>query len=193
MIVAVKGILEATGKGYLDLGVGGVTLRVMVPASTLDGLGSLGDEVRLHTHLLVREEQPALYGFASAADLALFQMLISVSGVGPRISLALLSSLQGQSLVGAIASGDEASLSRVSGIGKKSAARIIVELKGKLGLLYEQTTPVADGDGHGVLSALTALGYTTMEASQALASVAQGQDLPMEELLRLALQRLGQS
>ena len=190
MIVGVKGRLEATGGGHLDLSVGGVVFRVLAPASVVESAGPVGQEMQLHTHLMVQNEQPFLYGFATSADLSLFQMLITVSGIGPRTALALISTLPGQALVSAIASGDEASLSSASGVGKRSAARIVVELQSKLGQISQQPVSVVASNGPAAVSALTALGYTAREASQAVASIEQSQDMPMEELLRIALQRL---
>ncbi len=191
MIVGVKGRLEATGGGHVDLSVGGVVLRVSAPGSVVESAGPIGQEMHLHTHMIVQNEQPSLYGFVTPTDLGLFQMLITVSGIGPRTALALISSLPGQTLVNAIASGDEASLSSVSGVGKRSAARIVVELQSKLGQLSHQPATVIASNGPAAISALTALGYTAREASQAVASIEQSQDMSMDELLRIALQRLG--
>ena len=191
MIVGVKGRLEATGGGHVDLSVGGVVLRVLAPGPVVEAAGPIGQEMHLHTHLIVTNEQPSLYGFATSTDLGLFQMLITVSGIGPRTALALIASLPGQALVNAIGSGDERSLSSVSGVGKRSAARIVVELQSKLGQIQHQPMPVVASNGPAAVSALTALGYTAREASQAVASIEQSQDMPMDELLRIALQRLG--
>ena len=191
MIVGVRGRLEAADNGCVELSVGGVVLRLLVPASVTDSLGPVGKEVSLRTHLTMQNDQPVLYGFATPADLGLFQLLITVSGIGPRTALSLLSSLHGQALVNAIASGDETSLSSVSGVGKRSAARIVVELRSKLGQIPHQAMPVASGSGPAAVAALTALGYSTREAAQTVASIEKGQDLPMEELVRIALQRMG--
>ena len=192
MIVGVKGKVEAAGPSYVDVSVGGVVLRVLAPGSVVESAASIGQEIHLHTHLMVQNEQPSLYGFASPTDIGLFQMLITVSGIGPRTALALISSLPGQALVNAIASGDEASLSSVSGVGKRSAARIVVELQSKLGQLTQQPVSVVASNGPAAVSALTALGYTAREASQVIASIEQSHDMPMEDLLRIALQRLAQ-
>ena len=192
MIVGVKGKVEAAGPSYVDVSVGGVVLRVLAPGSVVESAASIGQEIHLHTHLMVQNEQPSLYGFASPTDIGLFQMLITVSGIGPRTALALISSLPGQALVNAIASGDEASLSSVSGVGKRSAARIVVELQSKLGQLSQQPVSLVASNGPAAVSALTALGYTAREASQAIASIEQSHDMPMEDLLRIALQRLAQ-
>ena len=192
MIVGVKGRLEATGGNHVDISVGGVVLRILAPASVVESAGPVGQEMHLHTHLMVQSEQPSLYGFATPTDLSLFQMLITVSGIGPRTALSLISSLPGQTLLNAIASGDERSLSSVSGVGKRSAARIVVELQSKLGQVSQQPVSVVASNGPAAISALTALGYSAREASQAISTIEQSQDMPMEELLRIALQRLSQ-
>ena len=110
MIVNVRGSLEAVGPDWVHLEVGGVTLQVFVPASGVGELGPIGGQVRLYTHLRLRDEQPVLYGFTTAAALELFLMLTGVSGVGPRLSLALLSSLNVGGLQQAVAGGDVAAL-----------------------------------------------------------------------------------
>ena len=189
MIVGIRGVLEGKGDGWVHLNVGGVILQVMVPPSILGEIGAPGERAHLHTHLMVRDNEAVLYGFATTSELTLFQMLLTVSGVGPRTALALLSFLGAQSLVGAIASGSEQVLSQVTGVGKKNAARIVLELKGKLGL--HQTDQVGDvGDHQAAIAALTALGYTASEANQALVSMAGDPGLPLEEKLRQALQHL---
>lgn len=192
MIVGVKGVLESKGDGWLNLALGGVTLRLLVPLSTVQALGEPGDQVSLSTHLVVRDNEVLLYGFATPAELSLFQLLLTVSGVGPRTALSLLSSLKAQSLVESIAAGDEQALSRVSGVGKRNAARIVLELKGKLGLAPADGT-VAGGDQQAAVAALTALGYTTTEAVHALAVAVQDPDATFEERVRLALKQLAGS
>ena len=192
MIVGIKGVLEAMGDGWAHLRVGGVTLQVYVPSSTVEELGMLGQEVELHTHLAMRDEEPVLHGFATPSELSLFQMLLKVSGIGPRIALALLSSLGAQALMGAIASGNEGALSQVSGVGRKSAARIVLELKERLGLLQVDGVGATD-DNQVVLSALTALGYSSAEAARALASVGGEAGLTVEEKVHRALQGLAGS
>ena len=189
MIVGIKGILEGRGDGSVNLSVGGVTLQVYVPSSTAEQIGSPGQEAKLHTHLIVRDSEAVLYGFATSSELNLFQMLLTVAGVGPRTALALVGSLGAQSLVGAIVAGDEQALVRVTGVGRKSAGRIVLELKGKLGLHQADGAAVTD-DHQAAISALTALGYSTTEASQVLSTMEGGPGLPLEERLRLALQKL---
>ena len=190
MIVGIRGILEAKGDSHVHLRVGGVTLLVAVPSSVVGQAGGVGEEAYLHTHMIIRDSEAVLYGFATEADLNLFQLLLTVSGVGPRTALSLLSSLPAQSLVGAIRSGDEQALSRVTGVGKRGSARIVLELKGKLGsYLDDGVSPV--GEQEAAVSALTALGYSTSEAMRALSTAGGGADLPLEERLRRVLQNMG--
>jgi len=189
MIASLKGVLEGRGPGWALIRVGGVGFQVHIPASSLARLGKVGNEVELHTHLYLREEVLALYGFATAEELGLFQSLIGVRGVGPKLALTLLSALPPDRLTLAIASGDEDMLTQVPGIGKKTAQRLILELKGKLEKLVSPV-PVSEGDAE-VLSALTNLGYTLAEATRALSSLPQEKDLSLEDRVKLALQSLG--
>ena len=117
MIVGVRGILEAVGLDWVHLQVGGVTLQVFVPEASIGELGPIGGQVSLYTHLRMRDEQPILFGFTSAASLQLFLLLNGVSGVGPRLALALLSRLGSASLQQAIVSGDVAALASATGVG----------------------------------------------------------------------------
>ena len=191
MIVGVRGVLEAIGPDWVYLRVGGVTLQVFVPAATISDLGPLGGEIHLFTHLRIREDQPVLYGFPSPAAMDLFLMLLGVSGVGPRLSLALLSGLGVPDLVNTIAAGDIATLSAVPGVGRRTAGRIVLELKGKLeaGEIAAAAGPASD-DAQ-VIAALTALGYSTSEARRAVQSLEGSRDLTLEDRIRLALQQFG--
>ncbi|PKB80396.1 MAG: Holliday junction branch migration protein RuvA [SAR202 cluster bacterium Io17-Chloro-G9] len=189
MIVSVRGTLEAVGSDWVHLLVGGVTLQVYVPAAAIGELGSIGNQVRLFTHLRIREEQPTLYGFLSAASLNLFLLLNGVSGVGPRLALALISSLGAARLQQAIATGDVGALNDAPGVGRRTAGRVILELKGKLELEPDEM-PAAAGDMSEVIAALTALGYSTVEARRAVANLDDSQDLTMEDRVRMALQQM---
>ncbi len=189
MIASLKGVFEGRGSGWALIRVGGVGFQVHIPASSLARLGPVGKEVELHTHLYLREDVLALYGFATAEELGLFQSLIGVRGVGPKLALVLLSALPPDQLTLAIASGNEDLLTQVPGIGKKTAQRLILELKGKLEKLVSPV-PVSEGDAE-VLSALTNLGYTLGEATRALSSLPQEKDLSLEDKIKLALQNLG--
>lgn len=191
MIVSVRGILEAVGPDWVHLQVGGITLQISVPGSDINDLGPTGGQVRLFTHLRIRDEQPVLYGFSSTHAMQLFLMLNSVSGVGPRLSLALLSSLGVSNLQQAIFNGDIASLSTAPGVGRRTAGRIALELKSKIDESAAEIG-ISEGSGDGaVIEALMALGYTAVESRQAVNGLKDASELPVEERIRLALQQFG--
>jgi len=193
VITGVTGILEARGPDWVQVKVGGsVSLQVFVPSTTIEDLGDPGDEVHLHTRLYIRDDEVVLYGFSTPEALHLFQMLNSVTGVGPRTALALLSSLGHQSLAIALATGDLATLTRAPGVGKKTAGRLVLELKGKLEKeLAEVSTPVVVGNNDGdIISALMALGYSAAESRRVVASLGSVGQLSLEEKIRRALQQL---
>jgi Holliday junction DNA helicase RuvA len=191
MIVSLEGILETRGIDSVVVKVGPLSLLVSVPGSTLSRLGTIGDKVHLHTHLYVREDIIAMYGFASADELALFQNLISVSGIGPRAALAFLSTLNVEQLASAIVSGNVDLLTQVPGIGKKMAGRVVLELKGKLEKGWAgAVTPALTPEDADVVAALTTLGYSLKEATQAVAGLPNVEKLDLEEKVRLALRQL---
>ena len=193
MIVGVSGQLAAVGGDWVHLTVGGVTLQVYVPTADLANLGAVGSTIRLFTHLRIANDQPVLYGFTSPAALELFQATVGVSGVGPRLGLALLSGLGAAGLQQAITQGDVAALSGVSGIGRRTASRLVLELKGKLELADGDTSAgsfPADSDSE-LIAALTALGYSTAEARRAIANLEKSPEQTLEERLRLALRGMG--
>ncbi len=191
MIVALEGILESRGIDSAVIKVGPLSLRVHIPQPTLNQLGPVGNRIYLHTHLYVKEDNIALFGFASEPDLLLFQHLISVAGIGPRAAMVLLSTLNPEQLVSAITGEDVDILCQVPGIGKKMAGRIILELKGKLekewGGIVAPVTLQANAD---VVAALTSLGYSAREATQAISALPADEGLDLEERVKLALQRL---
>ena len=194
MIVGVSGALAALGSDWVHLSVGGVTLQIYVPASDLAALGPVGGAVQLFTHLRIRDDQPILYGFTSPAALELFQVTMGVSGVGPRLSLALLSGLGASGLQQAITEGDVATLSGVSGVGRRIASRIVLELKGKLELEPGELTAESPAGGDGaVIAALTALGYSTAEARRAITNLERSPELTVEDYIRQALLQMGGS
>jgi Holliday junction DNA helicase RuvA len=186
MIAAIHGTLESRNANGAVIRVGGVSLQVHMPSSTLSALGAIGDEVHLYTHLHIREDNIALYGFASAEELELFQMLIGVSGVGPKAALAMLSSMDPSQLALAIATAEVDLLSQVPGVGKKMASRLALELKGKLEGLWVGA-PMPEGNAE-VIAALISLGYTTSEAASAVSALPDSPELTTEERIRLALQ-----
>jgi Holliday junction DNA helicase RuvA len=189
MIVGVHGTLETTGPDWVHVRVGGVTLQVSVPANTVSGLGALGSQVTLHTHLQIRDDEPVLFGFTDAAALGLFSMLTGVSGVGPRTALALLSSLDPARLQTAIVTGDTAALSSAQGVGNRTASRIILDLKGKLeDAEFAEVGFSGDADSQ-VIAALTALGYSLAEARAAAAVPAVAAETEVDDRIRVALQQ----
>ena len=191
MIVGIRGILEAVGADWVHLRVGGVTLQVSVPAATIGELGLVGGEAHLFTHLSIRDDQAVLYGFVSSAALDLFLMLLGVSGVGPRTALALLSTLGVAGLQRAIAAEDISALSAAPRVGRRTAGRIVLELKGKVEVGEVASGPLPGGDDAEVIAALLALGYSTGEARRAVDGLEKSPDLTLEDRVRLALQRLG--
>jgi holliday junction DNA helicase RuvA len=194
MIVALEGILENRSTTSVVIKVGPLSLIISTPTSTISQIGNIGDRVHLHTHLHVREDNISLFGFGSAEELGLFQSLITVSGIGPKTALGILSALNPEKLVSAIEGENVAVLSQVPGIGKKTAGRLILELKGKLakdwagGISPSMTQEDAD-----VVTALTGLGYSLREATQAASGSPESKELKLEEKVRLALQRLSRT
>jgi Holliday junction DNA helicase RuvA len=189
MIVGVQGTLETTGPDWVHVRVGGVTLEVSVPANTVSSLGAIGSQVTLHTHLRIRDEEPVLFGFSDAAALGLFSMLTGVSGVGPRTALALLSSLDPARLQTAIVTGDTAALSSAQGVGGRTASRIVLDLKGKLeNAEFAEVAFSGDVDSQ-VIAALTALGYSPVEARAAAAVPAVAAETEVDDRIRVALQQ----
>ena len=189
MIVGVHGTLETTGPDWVHVRVGGVTLQVFVPANTVSGLGAIGSQVTLHTHLRIRDDEPVLFGFIDAAALGLFSMLTAVSGVGPRTALALLSSLDPARLQTAIVTGYTAALSSAQGVGNRTANRIILDLKAKReDAEFAEIGCSGDADGQ-VIAALTALGYSPAEARAAAATPAVAAESEVDDRIRVALQQ----
>ncbi|MEK7847344.1 MAG: Holliday junction branch migration protein RuvA [Chloroflexota bacterium] len=189
MIAAIYGVLEGRLAGAALIRVGGFTLLVHLPASSLNRLGETGAEVHLHTYLQVREDGLTLYGFVTTQEKDLFMLVTSVSGVGPRTGLALLSNLSPEQLVSAIIRGDADLLGRVPGVGKRLSSRLAVELKDKVARLPVEAAAAPGGDSE-VISALSNLGYSLSEASAALAALSLDPSLPVEERLRLTLRHL---
>ena len=186
MIDFVEGTLERVESDFAVVRVGGVGLRLYVPAGTQASLPAPGETVRLHAHLYVREDTLALYGFAERAELALFELFMTVSGVGARLALAILAAAPPDHLASAIASGDESVLVRVPGVGQRTAARIILELKNKVAAVPVLTSP-DDGE---LLAALATLGYSVNESSAAIRALPPDPAQALEERLRLALSYL---
>ena len=190
MIRGLRGRLVRKEPGAVLVDLHGVTLLVHTSQTTLAEIGQPGDEVDLVTHLRVREDELTLYGFASAAELELFELLLGVSGVGPRAALALLSIARPDELRQLIATEDIERLSRAPGIGRKTASRIVLELRGKLPSLVPASEPDEGALEREVIEALMALGYTASEARQAAARVGPGEATTLEEWVLAALRLL---
>ena len=204
MISFIHGILAEKDEGYIVVEAGGVGYGINVPLSVLSSLPPEGEEVRIYTHYSVREDGQSLYGFLFREDREMFRRLISVNGVGPKGALAILSVLGPDDLRLAIVTGDAKAISRAPGIGQKTAQRVILDLKDKIGNEFLQKG-AEDAESYGGLSlseasggnaaseaidALTVLGYTRIEAARAVRRVDITKDMDTEEILKQALRAI---
>lgn len=192
MIASLSGTILQIEEASLVVGVGGVGVRVFVPRTVLEDTGGTGRAIRLHTHLIVREQELSLYGFATLEDRQLFETLLGVNGVGPKVALSILSTLSPELIQGAIAREETAVLQRVPGIGKKTAERLMFQLRDKLDLSQISTlSPLASDADTDVIDILTGLGFSIVEAQTALQQVPR-EVTAVDERLQLALQYLDQ-
>jgi Holliday junction DNA helicase RuvA len=189
VIGRLRGTIVERGRETIVLEVGSVGYLVSVTPRTLSDLPGVGEEVVLHTHLHVREDQLALFGFGTTSDKELFGMLLGVSGVGPKVAMSILATMTYEQLGIAVASDDIAALTAVPGIGKRSAQKLLLELKPKMDVL-EDASMVAGPMGE-LREALEGLGYGADEIRGTL--VEMPNDLPIEELLKRSLQQLGKA
>lgn len=191
MIASLCGQVTFTRRGVIVVDVGGVGYAVHGTAELVDDPSRVGQRVELYIHMVVREDDVALYGFLTLAELDSFELLLGVSGIGPRAALSLLSTLSPEALRAAIAQGDTVALARAPGIGRKTAERLVVYLKDKMapldGLVTGLTLHPSDAEA---ISALTALGYSVSEAQGALAGVPPGLTA-LDERILAALRALG--
>jgi Holliday junction DNA helicase RuvA len=189
MIGRLTGVLAAKSPPQLLLDVGGVGYELDVPMSTFFNLPAAGERVTLLTHFVVREDAQTLYGFLTPDERSTFRALVRISGVGPRTALAILSGLSVADLAAAVSRQDGGRLVKVPGIGKKTAERLLLELKGKLGPdLSVPAAAVADAAQADIVQALLALGYNEREAGQALKALPAGVDV--SDGIKLALKAL---
>ncbi len=188
MIASLSGTLESIGTDRAVIDVGGMGFAVLMPTTALSALGTPGRQVKVFTHLHVREDALTLFGFASQEELWTFETLLGVSGLGPKLALAMLSTLSPEQISTAIATSSTEMLDMIPGIGKKVASRIILELKEKIGAGWVSTTaaPTAEPNTD-VLQALTALGYSAAEAVKAVATLPADGNLDLEEKIKTAL------
>lgn len=189
MIARLTGVLAEKAPPSVLVDVGGVGYDVQVPMSTFYNLPELGGQVTLLTQFIVREDAQLLYGFLTATERESFRELIKISGVGPRIALGVLSGLSANDLAQAVAAQDTARLTKVPGIGKKTAERLLLELKGKLAPSLALPASGGGGEAHAdILQALVALGYSDKEAQAALKPLAP--DVGVSEGIKQALRAL---
>ena len=201
MYAYIKGKLVAKTIDSLIIETQGIGYRLQAASSLLDRFGPVGEEITAYTHLYVREDIFALYGFPSQEDVGLFELLLTVSGVGPKVASSVVGSVTPSQFALAVITGDTKTLTQVKGIGKKGAERMILELKDKLkgsdwsgdaGSLSSAAASgvqLPQGVENEAISALLVLGYSGVEASRAVQAV-QAPGLVVEELIRLALRQL---
>ncbi len=187
MISSLRGIVQAVTEDSLVLEVGGVGLHVAAPSSVIERVAGIGKPLFLHTYLIVRQDALRLFGFSSLEERGIFLELLQVTGIGPRIALAVLSTLSIDSLRQAVTGNQVEALVRVPGIGKKTAEKIIFHLKDRIAPLATAGSGVGQPDNE-VLSVLTALGYSMVEAQSAVQSLEVGSNDDVEERIKLALQ-----
>jgi Holliday junction DNA helicase RuvA len=197
MISHLLGVLEQIGQNQVVIDVGNIGYQVKVPSSVLNRLPPAGAKVKLYTIQVVREDDVSLYGFLNNEERSLFSLFLSVSGVGPKTAMAIVSGFPIDRLVGAVAQGDTMLLSSISGVGKKTAERIVLELKEKIAKTYAlkpaemmsglkgDQTIIADS-----ISALIALGYSPREAREAIMRLKVENAVSVEAVLKEALKSL---
>ena len=198
MYAYIKGELTEIHTDHIVLEAGGIGYQIFIPGQTLQSLPSLGAEMKVYTYLYIREDAMILYGFLTRDDLELFCKLISVSGIGPKGGLSILSALDADDLRFAILSGDAKAIAKAPGIGAKTAQRVILELKDKMSLedAFEKKAEHVSASTNessvkqDAVMALTALGYSSTESLKAVSKVQITEDMDVEEVLKAALKHL---
>lgn len=201
MIAFVKGQIEDISEENVVVDVGNIGINIKISARTSSLIPGIGRQVKLFTYTLVREDALQLYGFLTQDDLFIFRKLITVNGIGPKGGLAILSVMSADELRFAILSGDAAAIARAPGVGKKTAERVILDLKDKISLedtLIHKETQISGEDvlstgdkaRNEAVEALIALGYSSSDALRAVKSVEGGESMDVEKLLKLALKNM---
>ncbi|MBD5547415.1 MAG: Holliday junction branch migration protein RuvA [Lachnospiraceae bacterium] len=201
MIAFVKGKIDDITEENVVVDTGGIGYNIKISTGTASLLPGVGEEVKLYTYTCVREDMFSLYGFLTRDDLEIFKKLITVNGIGPKGGLAILSVMSADNLKFAIISGDAAAISKAPGIGKKTAERVILDLKDKISLedtlIHKEMKQLGDGlSGAGnharneAVEALTALGYSASDALHAVKGVQAADDMDVETILKLALKNM---
>ena len=197
MFEYIKGVLQYKSAAYCVIDVGGVGFKVYVSLNTMSRIGNVGETVTLYTYMSVREDDISLFGFASREELSMYLMVISVSGVGPKVGIAIVATLDPSSFSLAVATGDYKKISQTKGVGPKLAQRIVLELKDKVAkeLNSQNVEEQAANDlqavsgmsvSHEAISALMVLGYSSAEASKAVNKVYK-EGMTLEEIVKSAL------
>ena len=198
----IKGELAEVNTDHIVIDVGGIGYMIYIPAQSLNYLPGIGEMLKVHTYLYMREDAMILYGFLTKDDLEMFKLLITVSGIGPKGGLAVLSTLSSDDLRFAVLSGDSKAISKAPGIGSKTAQRVIIDLKDKLSLedafekkLEHENEKINVSSNSQVkndaVMALNALGYSSTESLKAVSKVEITDDMDVEDVLKLALKNMG--
>ena len=202
MISSVKGKLEGVTSESVIIDVNGLGVEAIVPATVINRLPKIDENVRLYTYLHVREDAMQLYGFLEKEDLDFFKLLITVNGIGPKAAIAVLSSMPADILTFAILSEDIKTIEKAQGIGAKTAKKLVLELKDKVGIIkqaknassVDYNSDIATGINSEIkgeaAEVLAALGYSQTEAMKAISTVEMTEDMTSEELVKLALKNL---
>lgn len=201
MYAYIKGKLAEKNIDHIVVEAGGIGYLIYVPAQSIDYLPDEGDQIKVYTYLYIREDAMVLYGFLTKDDLEIFKMLITVSGIGPKGGLGILSTLSADDLRFAILSGDSKTISKAPGIGAKTAQRVIIDLKDKMSLeeaFEKKLENNADGvqktlnssTKNDAVLALSALGYSSAESLKAVSKVDITDDMDVEDVLKLALKNM---
>ncbi|HWI55511.1 MAG TPA: Holliday junction branch migration protein RuvA [Desulfobacteria bacterium] len=200
MIAFLKGVVVSTGSDNIILEVNGIGYKIYVPAPVVGSVSGNAEQLTVYTYMNVREDAIQLYGFLNTGDLEMFELLIQVSGIGPKVGLTVLSSMSGSAFVQAILHEQLDILTSIPGVGKKTAQRMIIELKdkiSKMGIISGESQPGAQqalpDAANDAMQALTALGYNPVEAKRALRKIVleENRVCRPEELIKLALKELG--
>lgn len=200
MLYNLKGTLTVSDVNFIVVECGGVGFKCFTTLNTIKQIGKTGDTVNVYTYLAVREDAMDLYGFSSLAELDAFKLLITVSGIGPKAAVSILSELSPDKLAVCIASGDAKSITRAQGVGKKTAERVVLELKDKMGAIAvgdvsdavsSAASVSANSDSAEAVEALVALGYAQSDAAVVVG--AMDKSLSVDEMIRLGLKQLAKN
>lgn len=201
MYAYIKGELTGIEIDHIVIETGGIGYRIFIPGKTFEYLPGVGEMLKVYTYLHLREDIMILYGFLTRDDLELFKLLITVSGIGPKGGLAILSTLDGDDLRFAVLSGDAKAIAKAPGVGAKTAQRVILELKDRLSLedafekkeahvALQQSASGMNQVKSDAVAALTALGYSSTESLKAVSQVALTEEMDVEDVLKAALRHM---